>query len=91
MRSATPIGWSGRIASIGPGDPADPLGAADCERLGDTLIAQPVNSLSSLALALIGGLVLLSLAGVISQPLLAPAALVGLPLLALWGLERRDR
>ena len=54
MRSATPIGWSGRIASIGPGDPADPLGAADCERLGDTLIAQPVNSLSSFALALIG-------------------------------------
>ena len=51
----------------------------------------PLRRYLGARLALIGGLVLLSLAGVISQPLLAPAALVGLPLLALWGLERRDR
>ena len=54
MRFAPPIGWSGRTPTIGPGDPADPLGAADCELLRSEVIAQPVNSLSSFALALIG-------------------------------------
>jgi 1-acyl-sn-glycerol-3-phosphate acyltransferase len=54
VRFAPPIGWSGRTPAIGPGDPADPLGAADCELLRSEVIAQPVNSLSSFALALIG-------------------------------------
>ncbi|MBM3663841.1 MAG: hypothetical protein FJW94_13385 [Actinobacteria bacterium] len=43
--------WSARI---GPGDPSDPLGAADCELLRAGQIAQPVNAASSAVLALIG-------------------------------------
>ena len=39
---------------IGPGDPSDPLGLADCELLRADRIAQPVNTFSSAVLALIG-------------------------------------
>ena len=45
--------------TIGPGDPADPLGAADCELLRAGELAQPVNTASSLVLAVIGVWILL--------------------------------
>jgi 1-acyl-sn-glycerol-3-phosphate acyltransferase len=50
-------GTSSRLtwaARIGPGDPSDPLGAADCELLRVGEVAQPVNTASSAVLALIG-------------------------------------
>jgi len=49
----SPVGPS-RFPLIGPGDPSDPLGAADCELLRAGEIAQPVNAASSAVLALVG-------------------------------------
>ncbi|MFM7509503.1 MAG: 1-acyl-sn-glycerol-3-phosphate acyltransferase [Actinomycetota bacterium] len=46
--------WSAWATRIGPGDPSDPLGAADCELLRAGEIAQPVNAASSAVLALVG-------------------------------------